>query len=86
LVTKLDEIAQQTQELSAQMESKDKELQEVKEQMANLEVQAQLKVRSLEDDIKSMREDMKNMFEVIWKAKQNDGTMLMPYQIQKRNP
>jgi len=30
-------------------------------------------MRSLEDDIKSMREDMKNMFEILWKAKQNDG-------------
>ena len=38
-----------------------------------MEDQAQLKVRSLEDDLKSMREDMKNMFEVLRMAKQNDG-------------
>jgi hypothetical protein len=30
-------------------------------------------MRSLENDIKSMREDMKNMFEVLWTAKHNDG-------------
>ena len=34
-------------------------------------MQEQLQAR--EDDIKSIREDMKNMFELLWKAKQNDG-------------
>ena len=50
-----------------------REIQALKEQMAKIEDQAQLKVRSLEDDMKSTREDMKNMFEVLRKAKQNDG-------------
>lgn len=31
-------------------------------------------MESQEVDIKSMREDMNNMFEVLWKAKQNNGS------------
>lgn len=44
---------------------KDQEIQDLKEQVS--------KMRSLEDDIKSMREDVKNIFDVLWTAKQNDG-------------
>ena len=51
-----------------QLSGKGKEIQALKEQMAKMEDEAKLKVRSLEDDVKSIREDMKNMFEVLRKA------------------
>ena len=57
----------------ARLQETAKEIQPLKVHVAKVEDQAQLKVRSLEDDLKSMREDMKNMFEVLRKDKQNDG-------------
>ena len=44
--------------------------------------QAQLKdqaMHSMEDDIRSMREDMKNLFGVLWRAKQNDAGIKEDY-------
>jgi hypothetical protein len=65
------EAAGHSAEVSIQ--EKTKEIQGLKEQLAKVEDQARLNVGSMEDDIKSMREDTKNMFDVLWKAKQNDG-------------
>jgi hypothetical protein len=73
LAAQISASDKEIQNLHAQLEQSEKETQIIKVQMVRMQDQAQLKARSLEDDIKSMREDMKNMFEVLRKAKQNDG-------------
>jgi len=50
--------------------------------------QAQLKdqaMHSMEDDIRSMREDMKNLFGVLWRAKQNDAGIKEDYEMIGRS-
>jgi len=39
----------------------------------------------MEDDITSMREDMKNLFGVLWRAKQNDAGIKEDYEMIGRS-
>jgi len=42
-------------------------------------------MHSMEDDIRSMREDMKNLFGVLWRAKQNDAGIKEDYEMIGRS-
>jgi|SRR5215469_11298291 len=54
-IYKPSEVVEQTQELTAQMASKDREIQ------------------ALKDNVKSIKEDMQDIFEVLRIVKRNDG-------------